>query len=174
MPSCQSYGCSNETSGKSFKQEFKMFRIFIFLTQKKTKPEQKDGSITLEQDIQLKVFILKAKLFVVITFMPTVLKSIIGNTSKRRNFKSGAVPTIFKHKTYNMINMNDCKVKVKLQQNHPKWTARSKFIIIINELLLSLWAIFSFHRKGFLLFWMCFFNLFNKTCRHLNLMLGTF
>ena len=58
------------------KRELKMFRIFIFLTQKNTKPEQKDGSITLEQDIQLKVFILKAKLFLVITFMPTVLKSI--------------------------------------------------------------------------------------------------
>ena len=40
---------------ESFKQELKMFRIFIFLTQKKKKREQKDGS--LEQDIQLKVFI---------------------------------------------------------------------------------------------------------------------
>ena len=57
MPSCQSYGCSNKGSGKSFKQELKMFRIFIFMTQKNTKPEQKDGSITFEQDIQLKVFI---------------------------------------------------------------------------------------------------------------------
>ena len=57
MPSCQSYGCSNKSSGKGFKQELKMFRIFIFLTQKNTKPDQKDGSITLEQDIQLKVFI---------------------------------------------------------------------------------------------------------------------
>ena len=104
------HGCSNKSCGKFFKQELKMFRIFIFLTQKKTKPEQKDGSITLEQDIQLKVFILNAKLFVVITFMPTVLKSIIGNTSKSRNLKSGAVPTIFKHKTYDMINMNGCKV----------------------------------------------------------------
>ena len=72
MPSCQSYSCSNKSSGK----ELKMFRIFILLTQKKTKPEQKDGSITLQQDTQLKVFILKAKLFAVITFMPTVLKSI--------------------------------------------------------------------------------------------------
>ena len=36
-----------------FKQELKMFRIFIFLTQKNTKPEQKDGSITFEQDTLL-------------------------------------------------------------------------------------------------------------------------
>ena len=43
------------------KQELKMFRIFIFLNQKKTKPEQKDGSITLEHDIQLKVFYFKGK-----------------------------------------------------------------------------------------------------------------
>ena len=92
-------------------------------------------------------------MFVVTTFMPTVLKSIIGNTSKRRNFKSGSVPTIFKHKMYDMINMNGCNVKGKLQQDHQKWTARSKFIIIINELLLSSWAFIS--QEEFFVFLIC-------------------
>ena len=91
------------------KQELKMFHIFIFLPKKKTKPGQKDDSITLEQDISLKVFILKTKLFVVITFLPTVLKSIMGNIEEEK-LEVGAVPTIFKHKTYDMINMNGCKV----------------------------------------------------------------
>ena len=103
------------------KQEHKMFCIFIFLTKKKkTKPEQKDGSIILEQDYTVESFYSKGKVvcsdhFHANYFEVDMMANVMGNTSKRRNLKSGAVPTIFKHKTYDMINMNGCKVKGKLQ-----------------------------------------------------------
>ena len=51
-------------------------------------------------------------------FEVDMMANVMGSTSKRRNLKSGAVPTIFKHKTYDMINMNGCKVKGKLQHDH--------------------------------------------------------
>ena len=87
MPNCQSYGCSNKSSGKSFKEELKMICFFNFPDPKKYKarepePERWLHNIGTWYTVE-SFFISKALLSVVITFMPTVLKSIMGNTSKK-------------------------------------------------------------------------------------------
>ena len=108
MPSCQSYGCSNKSSGKRRNLNVSYFH---FPDSKKDKARAERWLHNIGTGYSVESFNFKGKVvcsshFHANCFEVDMMANVMGYTSKRRNLKSGAVPTIFKHKTFDMINMN--------------------------------------------------------------------
>ena len=107
MPSCQAYGCSN-TSGRT-PGKLSYFR-FPNSVHEKSQVERSLHNIGTGQTINTFKFG-RDKVVCSDHFHRDCLEidlraQHLGYTPKRTNLKPGAVPTIFKHKVYSLINMN--------------------------------------------------------------------
>ena len=107
MPSCQAYGCSN-TSGKTTGK----ISYFHFPDPSKEKARAERWLHNIGTGYTVTSFkfsrskVVCSDHFHDNCYETDMRAKVMGYESKRRNLKSGAVPTIFHHKSYDTINMD--------------------------------------------------------------------
>ncbi|XP_057311857.1 uncharacterized protein LOC130649569 [Hydractinia symbiolongicarpus] len=126
MPSCLAYGCSQTTGRVTAKKSFFMIPKPVNTTEK-LRAAQWLHNIGTGLNVETFPFG-KNKVVWEDHFHPDCIKDdlkgrLTGIPSKRKELLCGAVPTIFKHKTYEFINMDgttvlkrDSSLKRKMQE----------------------------------------------------------
>lgn len=107
MPSCQAYGCAN-TSGKSPGK----ISYFHFPDPNKEKARAEKWLHNIGTGYNLQSFkfsrskVVCSDHFHENCFEIDMQAKLMGYLPKRRNLRPGALPSIFKHRVYDMINMD--------------------------------------------------------------------
>ena len=106
MPNCQAYGCKNESGRTPVKRSY-----HYFPDPKKENSRAGAWLHNIGTGFTINTFNFDKKVVCGEHFHPNCFKvdmkaKLLGYTPKRTLLKPGAIPTIFVHKTYDVININ--------------------------------------------------------------------
>lgn len=107
MPSCQAYQCANTSGKTSEKRSYYRFPNPIL---EKDRAEKWLYNIGTGHSVNKFKFsrdkVVCSDHFHQSCFAIDKIAATLGHEAKRKNLKSGSIPTIFRYKTYDIVNMD--------------------------------------------------------------------